>query len=244
MPLTTRLSVFTKLASRLTIDKLTELAIIPVIFIIHMFVSWGISVIVGRLFGFSGRSANFITAVGVFGNSYSLPVSLVLSLSQTIRELHWDRIPKDNNEEVGARGILYLLIFQQLHQFVRWSWGYHVLLIPKDKDPEYPQDIGEEGQFRHEEGGERETQPLLGVADGGSDSDDDRRSIDSQGFDPVGCTLVSNTSKVYLTISSDENTKMDLLRDGRSSSVDIYYFPRIRSIKNQGVERIPCNGQG
>ncbi|EXA32422.1 hypothetical protein FOVG_16343 [Fusarium oxysporum f. sp. pisi HDV247] len=189
MPLTTHLSVFTKLASRLTIDKLTELAIIPVIFIIHI-------------------------------------------------------IRKDNNEEVGARGILYLLIFQQLHQFVRWSWGYHVLLIPKDKDPEYPQDIGEEGQFRHEEGGERETQPLLGVADGGSDSDDDRRSIDSQGFDPVGCTLVSNTSKVYLTISSDENTKMDLLRDGRSSSVDIYYFPRIRSIKNQGVERIPCNGQG
>ena len=53
---------------------------------------------------------------GVFGNSNSLPISLVLSLSMTISGLHWDRIPGDNDEEVGARGILYLLIFQQLGQ--------------------------------------------------------------------------------------------------------------------------------
>ena len=34
---------------------------------------------------------------------------------------------------MAARGILYLLIFQQLGQLVRWSWGYHVLLAPPDK---------------------------------------------------------------------------------------------------------------
>jgi auxin efflux carrier family protein len=34
---------------------------------------------------------------------------------------------------VAARGILYLLIFQQLGQLVRWSWGYHVLLAPKER---------------------------------------------------------------------------------------------------------------
>jgi auxin efflux carrier family protein len=171
--------------------------------------------------------------VGVFGNSNSLPISLVLSLSQTIKELHWDRIPEDNNEEVGARGILYLLIFQQLGQLVRWSRGYHVLLAPKEKDPECQHDITEEGQFRHEESHEHETQTLIGAADGGLDSDDDHRSIDSQGFDPVGCTPVANTSKVSLTIFSDENIKMTFLRDSGSSSADIYYFPRIRPIKNQ-----------
>lgn len=69
----------------------------------------------------------------VFGNSNSLPISLVLSLSQTIRGLHWDRMPGDNDDEVAARGILYLLIFQQLGQLVRWSWGYNVLLAPPDK---------------------------------------------------------------------------------------------------------------
>jgi len=52
----------------------------------------------------------------------------------TISGLHWDKIPGDNDEEVAARGILYLLIFQQLGQLVRWSWGYHVLLAPPPKD--------------------------------------------------------------------------------------------------------------
>ena len=69
----------------------------------------------------------------VFGNSNSLPISLVLSLSQTIKGLHWDNVPGDNDDEVAARGILYLLIFQQLGQLVRWSWGYNVLLAPAEK---------------------------------------------------------------------------------------------------------------
>lgn len=85
------------------------------------------------MFGFQKRPRNFVIAMGVFGNSNSLPISLVLSLSQTIKGLHWDKIPGDNDDEVGARGILYLLIFQQLGQLVRWSWGYNVLLAPADK---------------------------------------------------------------------------------------------------------------
>jgi predicted permease len=60
-------------------------------------------------------------------------MSLVISLSQTLKGLHWNKIPKDNDDEVAARGILYLLIFQQLGQLVRWSWGYHVLLAPKER---------------------------------------------------------------------------------------------------------------
>lgn len=54
-------------------------------------------------------------------------------MSQTLKGLHWDRVPNDNDDEVAARGILYLLIFQQLGQLVRWSWGYHVLLAPKER---------------------------------------------------------------------------------------------------------------
>lgn len=58
---------------------------------------------------------------------------MVLSLSQTIKGLHWDNVPGDNDDEVAARGILYLLVFQQLGQLVRWSWGYNVLLAPAEK---------------------------------------------------------------------------------------------------------------
>ena len=87
--------------------------------------------------------------VKVFGNSNSLPISMVLSLSKTISGLHWDRIPGDNDNEVAARGILYLLIFQQLGQLLRWSWGYNVLLAPSEKD-----DGGEEHNESELERGE------------------------------------------------------------------------------------------
>lgn len=101
----------------------------------------------------------------VFGNSNSLPISLVLSLSRTIRGLHWDQIPGDNDEEVGARGILYLLIFQQLGQLLRWSWGLNVLLQrstgdSSEEEHESPDIEGGNGQGAHILDSENE--PLMG----------------------------------------------------------------------------------
>lgn len=125
------MKVFTKLASQLTLSKIVELAVIPVIFAFMTLTSYLCSLLMCRLFRLGKRASNFVIAMGVFGNSNSLPISLVISLSMTIRGLHWDRIPDDNDEDVAARGILYLLIFQQLGQLVRWSWGYHILLAPR-----------------------------------------------------------------------------------------------------------------
>jgi predicted permease len=124
--------IFTKLASQLTAEKLLDLAVIPFIFAIQTLVSYLCARVVSKMFGFKKRPQNFVVAMGVFGNSNSLPISLVLSLSQTIAGLHWDNIPGDNDDEVAARGILYLLIFQQLGQLVRWTWGYNVLLAPPE----------------------------------------------------------------------------------------------------------------
>jgi auxin efflux carrier family protein len=126
--------VFTKLASQLNADKLADLVVIPFIFAAQTMVSYLCAQAMARVFGFAGREKkrqrNFILAMGVFGNSNSLPISLVLSLSKTISGLHWDKVPGDNDDEVAARGILYLLIFQQLGQLLRWTWGYSVLLKP------------------------------------------------------------------------------------------------------------------
>ncbi|CAK7562844.1 MAG: hypothetical protein SEPTF4163_000700 [Sporothrix epigloea] len=140
--------IFTKLASQLDADKFVELGVIPIIFIVMTAVSYGVSLGVTKLFRFNKRAANFVTAMGVFGNSNSLPISLVLSLSQTLKGLHWSKVPGDNDDLVAARGILYLMIFQQLGQVVRWSWGYHVLLAPKSKYEEYNQESAEEGRYR------------------------------------------------------------------------------------------------
>ncbi|OAA61692.1 auxin efflux carrier superfamily [Niveomyces insectorum RCEF 264] len=148
--------IFTKLASQLDPNKFIELAIIPIIFVIMTLVSYLVSVGVARLLHFNKRASNFVTAMGVFGNSNSLPISLVLSLSQTLKGLHWDRIPGDNDDEVAARGILYLMIFQQLGQVVRWSWGYHILLAPKHKYKEYQQAAVEEGRYRDDPDGDND----------------------------------------------------------------------------------------
>lgn len=64
--------IFTKLASQLTADKLADLAVIPVIFCVQTLVSYLVSVVVSRCFGFSKRPANFVTAMGVSKSPYHL----------------------------------------------------------------------------------------------------------------------------------------------------------------------------
>ncbi len=85
----------------------------------------------------------------IFGNSTSVPLSLVTSLSQTLQGLRWDKVPGDNAQKVTARGILYLLIFQQLGLLLRWSWGYNVLLAPPyklEEEDDYAISTIEQGQ--------------------------------------------------------------------------------------------------
>ncbi|KAF5250166.1 hypothetical protein FANTH_4586 [Fusarium anthophilum] len=239
--------IFTKLASQLNAEKLSDLAIIPVIFVVQTFVSWVVSYVVAKLFRFNRRASNFVTAMGVFGNSNSLPISLVLSLSQTLKGLHWDKVPGDNDDEVGARGILYLLIFQQLGQLVRWSWGYHVLLAPKDKYPEYREEIAEEGQRYHDDENQDQYQnaPLIDGLDGETEDEGDSHSIDSQNYDPAGRTPVANASRVSLAVSSDDEylpkkphfknnqEQPDIVAplNGNEGSMDS--FPRVPALEDQ-----------
>ncbi|KAM7205268.1 Auxin efflux carrier [Rhypophila sp. PSN 637] len=197
--------IFIKLASQLDAKGLKELGIIPVIFVIQTLVSYLVSTIVARCFGFNKRASNFVTAMGVFGNSNSLPISLVLSLSQTIDGLHWDQKPNDDDNSVGARGILYLMIFQQLGQLVRWSWGYHVLLAPKDKYEEYNDHAAEEGRYlgQHED----EADALLSRVDT-NDADEGSRapsqSDDLEHYEPAGRTPVAGSSTSSPDESDDE----------------------------------------
>ncbi|KAK3372383.1 auxin efflux carrier [Podospora didyma] len=239
--------IFTKLASQLNADKLLDLGVIPVIFIIQTLVSYVVATGVAKCFGFNKRASNFVTAMGVFGNSNSLPISLVLSLSQTLKGLHWDKIRGDNDDEVGARGILYLMIFQQLGQLVRWSWGYHVLLAPKDKYEEYNEESVEEGRYRGDTLGETheqaEAEGLLGSDDGshGVLSQSDESDV----YEPAGKTPVGGASRTSPNDSEDDehdtlrkrNGKHALLLNGNpdgslypGDELDrILSFPRIRT---------------
>ncbi|QSZ34643.1 hypothetical protein DSL72_007497 [Monilinia vaccinii-corymbosi] len=226
--------IFTKLASQLTADKLVELAVIPVIFVVQTLVSYLVSIGVGKAFGFGKRPANFVTAMGVFGNSNSLPISLVISLSQTLKGLHWDKIPGDNDDEVAARGILYLLIFQQLGQLVRWSWGYHVLLAPPET-------------YREEEEGRYTDEPvLIPGLDGEDDSDDHAESSNSSNFGgrtPVTHALHDNSDE-------DEPAKIPGMMATPTNGLhllgynDITSFPSIRTSPSVEEIEIPDGIKG
>ncbi|KAJ2969951.1 hypothetical protein NQ176_g8411 [Zarea fungicola] len=216
--------IFTKLASQLSAEKLSDLAIIPAIFVVQTLVSWTVAVVIAKLFRFNRRASNFVIAMGVFGNSNSLPISLVLSLSQTIQGLHWDRIPGDNDDEVAARGILYLLIFQQLGQLVRWSWGYHVLLAPKERYVEYNEDLAEEGQYHDDDGAG--TPPLIEGLEGDTEDDTDSGEY----YNPPGRTPVGGASRASVVGSSDDEGSPKKKRsNGIPQQADFFTFPRVRN---------------
>ncbi|KAI9849825.1 MAG: hypothetical protein M1837_000039 [Sclerophora amabilis] len=187
--------IFTKLASQLTAGKLVELAVIPVIFVVQTIVSYFCAIGLARLCRFEKRPRNFVVAMGVFGNSNSLPISLVISLSQTISGLHWDQVPGDNDNEVAARGILYLLIFQQLGQLVRWSWGYHVLLAPPEKFADEDQQTNleiEQGHGRYKDDPEDDEQRLESsrLTEDGENRSIHKNQVKVRSAEPQNDTLV------------------------------------------------------
>lgn len=57
--------VFTKLASQLTADKLSELAVIPVIFVVQTIISYVAAILVSKICGFKKRASNFLVAMAV-----------------------------------------------------------------------------------------------------------------------------------------------------------------------------------
>lgn len=57
--------VFTKLASQLTAEKLAELAVIPVIFIVQTLISYIAALLVSRICKFNKRASNFVVAMAV-----------------------------------------------------------------------------------------------------------------------------------------------------------------------------------
>lgn len=131
----------------------------------------------------------------VFGNSNSLPISLVLSLSQTIRGLHWDKIPGDNDEEVAARGILYLLIFQQLGQLLRWSWGINVLLKKEEDDVTAQEALAsklERGKGISSSPSMNGYQPLISESSDDNERDNTSSCSSEPAFESGGQTPVTN----------------------------------------------------
>jgi choline kinase len=61
----TSVPVFTKLASQLTAEKLADLAVIPVIFVVQTLISYLAALIVSKICKFNKRASNFVVAMAV-----------------------------------------------------------------------------------------------------------------------------------------------------------------------------------
>lgn len=120
--------IYSKMAKALSLAKILEIGIIPVFFAVSTGISYFSGKLVSVVLGLDTDETNFVIGNSIFGNSNSLPVSLTLSLAYTLPNLAWDQIPNDTRDNVASRGLLYLLIFQQIGQMLRWSWGYNKLL--------------------------------------------------------------------------------------------------------------------
>jgi len=171
--------IFTKLASSLSLRKLLEVIIIPIMYAITTLVSYVSATYISSLLGLTDPEANFVTAMAVFGNSNSLPVSLTLALAYTLPGLEWDDVEDDNADKIASRGLVYLLIFQQLGQMLRWSWGFNTLLKRQPYEVIYANDDNVnrdiEDQAESNLPGSAETQRLL-HDNRGSDSDTELQS--------------------------------------------------------------------
>lgn len=156
-------------------------------------------------------------------------------------------MPGDNDDEVAARGILYLLIFQQLGQLVRWSWGYHVLLAPPEKfegEDEHANDQIEQGRGRYrDEADTDDEEDLLGA----SASEDDERyggSSDTAAGSPSAGTPSDGHRVARKAGGSSPHTESDF-ESGVATPVTHYqYTSSVSSKKSSRGPKHPDSAPG
>lgn len=151
-----------------------------------------------------------------------------------------------------------MLIFQQLGQLVRWSWGYHVLLAPAEKYIEAPQDENaalEEGRYRDEPDvrdvlipgldGPQEDVERFNHDDDLSGSED---TFESGGRTPVNAQYVASDDGEQVEPGKAPGimptpTNGNVLPNNRSND-NITSFPRIRSPTPREEYSIPSGIKG
>jgi len=89
--------------------------------------------LLGSLFRLDRTHRNFAMAASMIMNSNSLPVALLQSLAVTVPGLQWDQ--DDTLDAIVGRAITYLLLCGTMGQFLRWSYGVHLLSksVPPDE---------------------------------------------------------------------------------------------------------------
>ncbi|KAI5989585.1 membrane transport protein-domain-containing protein [Pisolithus albus] len=130
--------LFSKVAFFLTLEKLRELWVIPLFFLLISGLSGLIANVFAHVCRLKRSQRNFAIAASMFMNSNSLPVALMQSLVATVPGLKWTA--DDDQDAMFGRALTYLVVFSTLGMMLRWSYG--VQLLGK-ADTEEPESIGD-----------------------------------------------------------------------------------------------------
>ncbi|PPQ71103.1 hypothetical protein CVT25_004975 [Psilocybe cyanescens] len=117
--------LFSKVAFYLTPEKLKELWVIPIWFIIVTGTSMVVGRVLGWTFGLRKSQRSFVMAAAMFMNSNALPIALMRSLVVSVPDLAWGS--DDNKNAMLGRALTYLTMYSTLGMVVRYSYGVSLL---------------------------------------------------------------------------------------------------------------------
>ena len=108
-----------------TKEKLRELWVIPIFFVIVTALSMAVAFLLGWTLQLKRSQRSFAVAASMFMNSNSLPIALMQSLVVTVPALRWEA--DDDKNSMLARALTYLVLYSTLGMVVRWSYGVRLL---------------------------------------------------------------------------------------------------------------------
>jgi len=118
-------------SSHNTSEKLRELWVIPIFFVIVTVLSMAVAFLLGWASQLRRSQRSFAVAASMFMNSNSLPIAIMQSLVITVPALRWEA--GDDKNSMLARALTYLVLYSTLGMVVRWSYGVRLL---SQADPE------------------------------------------------------------------------------------------------------------
>ncbi|PLW54004.1 hypothetical protein PCANC_06850 [Puccinia coronata f. sp. avenae] len=203
--------MFSKVAFSLTSEKLADLYVVPLSFIIITLTSGVVAWILSKLFRLERAERNFCLSFAMFMNSNSLPIALMTSLISTIHGqdgLKWGA--DDSNDKQLGRSLTYLVVFSTMGLIFRWSYGVKLLSASVGTEGE-EEDDDSVRTAQLEDGSpsrDQESVPFLTSIDGVTP----KASLDLPRHSPQNSSspdqqLIPGPHEIAISISPDKPTK-------------------------------------
>lgn len=141
--------IFYNVSKSFNTSSFKDVLLVPVVFMIIVSISAVTAILIANAFGLSGNHKRFVKAFVIFQNSSTLPLSLIKAIALNVPGLEWSGEQNDSPEKIMSRGILYVLIFSQLGQQVRWTYGYSHLMKYIDDESDIEEDVEHNSVIYH-----------------------------------------------------------------------------------------------